>query len=240
MHIVFTYESQNKYTMKLIALGCSLTEHSNWVWHLSRLIGIPAHNYGISSSSNLLQVHRFQELILSNTFESDDLLIWQITGATRIHKRIIDIDAVNEGITKLKNVKRHHVNSVIPNIFDQQTRFDLLSHSPVINAKATIAHDSAQDLQTLLANIIMASKICRVLVFVGWDDALVIDEINHSAALFDLLTQHSVPYISNSYVEWTRANNLPFWEDGWHPSETAGIAFAEQVLHPTLKQLEYI
>lgn len=226
--------------MKLIALGCSLTEHSNWSWHLSRLIGIPAHNYGISSSSNLLQVHRFQELVLSRAIEFDDLLIWQITGATRIHKRINDVQLVNAGIAKLKKFKRHHVNSVIPNVFDQQTRFDLLSHSPLITAESTIAHDSAQDLQTLLANIILASKMCRVLVFVGWDDALVINETNHSAALFDILTQHSVPHISNSYVEWTRANNLPFWEDGWHPSETAGIAFAEQVLHPTLKQLEYI
>lgn len=226
--------------MKLIALGCSLTEHSNWSWHLSRLIGIPAHNYGISSSSNLLQVHRFQELVLSRAIEFDDLLIWQITGATRIHKRINDVQLVNAGIAKLKKFKRHHVNSVIPNVFDQQTRFDLLSHSPLITAESTIAHDSAQDLQTLLANIILASKMCRVLVFVGWDDALVINETNHSAALFDILTQHSVPHISNSYVEWTRANNLPFWEDGWHPSEIAGIAFAEQVLHPTLKQLEYI
>lgn len=223
--------------MKLIALGCSLTEHSNWVWHLAKLLGAPAQNYGISSSSNLLQVQRFQELVLANTINPDDVLVWQITGATRIHKRIKDAHAVTEGLKKLKNIKRHHVDSVIPNIFDQQPRFDLLSHSPLIPAESAIAQDYAQDLQTLLANIVVASKICRVLVFVGWDDALVIDEVSHKHTVFGMLDQHQVPYITDSYVEWTRANNLPFWHDGWHPSEIAGLAFAEQVLLPRLRPL---
>lgn len=216
--------------MNLVGLGCSLTEHSNWFWHLSKITKWPGPNLGVSSSSNLLQVNRFHDAVLNKKLNSDSLIIWQITGIDRQTKRLTD---VNNNIKT--PFKRHYINSE-PNIFDNKMRYDLLSHSPLISKKDSLNNCGLQDLQTTLATILMASKTYPLLVFVGWKDALT-DSTgkNYLSELFSFFDKHSIHYIDDCYVEWTRNNNLPFWEDGWHPSEQAGIAFAENILHPAVR-----
>ena len=93
---------------RLITLGCSLTHHAGWASTLQKSLDVPLINLSMSSGSNQLQQWRYQELVLRNEITSNDLIVWQITGAERQFLRIksksANVEALNDTVRFSKNI----------------------------------------------------------------------------------------------------------------------------------------
>lgn len=232
---------QQGLTMKLITLGCSLTEFSNWAYHLSKSINVPITNLASSAGSNQLQIEKFFDLVVSDGVSADDIVVWQITSLHRLHLRLPptaeNLQQLKLGQEKLNsNFYKHYNETHKPNIYDYRYRYDILSRSPLISKEMIAGADYMQDLQRLTAVLSLVNRCCKLLVFVGWSEALTVNDRNHCQEFFKHLDRLGIDYIKECYVDWTRENNLLFWEDGWHPDETSGSLFAEQVIMPRLSQ----
>jgi hypothetical protein len=223
--------------MKLITLGCSLTHINGWKEELALLLNCKLLNLAESAGSNGLQIYRLHEFLLSGQLNNNDIIVWQVTSDARIPMRlpgtVRNLNLVNKiQLEQFNHIKNYHYVATSRNTLDSATRIDLLCNSPLVDRRALTEFDTAQSLETLLANIILLSRAHkRMLVFLGWDRAI---SPNYKDVFVSRLKQHNVCYLDSTYVEWARENKLSFM-DAHHPSEETSKLFAS-VLLPKLTE----
>lgn len=211
---------------KLVVFGCSLSSlGNNESWSDKVAEALPVHfiNYAVASSSNQLQMKRFQEFILTNTVSDNDIILWQITGYERTHVR------AKNPIVKNKDA----LIKTSPNHFDGIERCDTLSHSG-ITYKFMDENDAEQRLEELLFHLVSANKFTKkLLVIFGWDEVMPED---YMIKFKQVLTQKNIQFENMSIVTWAKQNNFSF-PDGYHPGKEAYKSFANDIVLPKLKTL---
>jgi len=228
--------------MNLIALGCSLMDIYGMKEHLSDVTHRKLINLSHRASSNGLQIKRFKEYILNNTFLEDDIILWEITSYTRIPLRVLKTeDTYRHAIDvqmkhQLISVKKHFVFSN-NNIFDKEPRLDFLCHSPVITNDMYLSHDYNDALQDLLATLILAKKMhSKLLVFFGWRHVME----NHSMKKFkEVLDNHNIDYLNECYLDWAIDKKLSMYDDK-HPTAESSIKFCKEIIIPKLNNLGWL
>lgn len=208
---------------RLITLGCSLTHHAGWANTLQKRLDVPLINLSMSSGSNQLQQWRYQELVLRNEITSNDLIVWQITGAERRFLRMK---------SSLANVKTLNDNvQLSKNIFDKGDRLDYLSHTapePDPNHR-----DPEQLLENLLFYIISAKmRSPNTFVLYGWKDCM---QKKYRQIFEKKLYQNNIKLVEQPILEWCRKNKLEFKPDGNHPENIAYQHYVDNCLLPTLR-----
>ena len=222
--------------MKLITIGCSLTNLFGFSQTLADLLNVELIDLSYPASSNQLQVNRLHELILSQQVDKEDIVYWQITGINRKNGRLqMDRFAEIDKIQKDQFTKPNHhyvINENI-NIFDKKNRIDLLCNSPAASTDV----DSNQDLQMLLATIILMSHVTpKLIVTFGWKNIML---PTHMVAFKKQLTDHEINFIEETYLDYTVNNNLEMFDDG-HPGSGAAGPYLKEVIQPKLVSLGWI
>lgn len=224
---------------KLLTFGCSLTYDIGMKERLAELCGYELLSFAQTAGSNGLQICKFQEYILQNLINKDDIVLWQITSPTRNHVRLYPNDINLQSVCKIQQtefapIDRYHYIQNSFNVFDSISRLDMLCNSPY----SLVDFDSNEQLQNVLCNIIMCSKIYpKTLVLFGWSEMISDHEKN---ILHNYLNFHKIPFIGEYYVNWVKDNKLKMWDDDYHPAKESGELFAEQVLYKRIKELKYI
>jgi hypothetical protein len=227
---------------KLISLGCSLTNWHGLKEKAASLANLDLVNLSYGAGSNILQVNRLHEYIINNELNNDDIVLWQITGDGRNGLRL---QANAHNVEKVKHIQttqfefpRHHYIDTSVNIFDGQSRIDLLCGSPILDEPDVVElFDANQQTQTLLATIILLHKMHpKTLIFFGWDDIL---DNNNKEIFLSFLNKHSITHLEQSYVNWVKENNGKF-VDGSHPTIESGEMFAEHIIIKKFKELNWI
>jgi hypothetical protein len=228
--------------MNLVALGCSLM----FIYGMKEFLAEYTHkklvNLSHSASSNKLQITRFQEYILHNSFYTNDIILWEITSCTRPHIRLINND-INlskakeiQTTYKLYGVKNHFVVSH-ENIFDKNTRLDLLCQSPMIPKSVFYEHDYNDSLQELLSVLILAKKYHnKLLVFFGWKDIM---EQSTMIIFKNILDKNQIDYLDEFYLDWALENKMAMF-DSTHPSAESSREFGKNIILPKLNQLGWL
>ena len=219
--------------MKIITLGCSLTEHMGMKEELAELLKVKNVSLAQSAGSNGLQIARFQEHILHNTINNKDIVLWQVTSASRKFTRLYPHSHTLDDVKQIQKntfdkIDQYHYISNSFNVFDQLSRIDLLCNSP--GNKST---DVLEEMQTLLTHIILFSKIYpKLLVMFGWSKVL-----NQCQEMFvQHLSKHNINYVEEFYLDWVIHNRLELFNDT-HPAESAGREYAKKILYPRISSL---
>jgi hypothetical protein len=221
---------KNKVKKKLIVLGCSITHHIGWADCLSRIIDTPLLNLAESSGSNALQQYRFQENLFNNRITSNDIIIWQITGSSRHYKRMADNSTSRAMLIKENSIKTKSSIMLSKNIFDNQQRIDLLSHSNY--AQNNVLLDDEQELENLLFYIIAAKKITpNTFVVYGWDTVM---PIHYKLIFSQQLANHDIKIFTESIVDWCSKKKLKFHLDNLHPKYESYQQYVNDYMHSEL------
>lgn len=229
---------------RLIIFGCSLSAEGHLKTWSSRTgehftnsgHNIEILNFAVPASSNVLQIKRFQEFVINNSITNNDIVMWQVTGSERGHKRISNRfeEKYPDELSKLLKHKRSFYAKSI-NYFDENPRTDLLCHHP---SCVGIDIDEEEVLQELLFCFKVAKQFTdQVLTFVGWDEAI---PDNHSKKFTKFLKDNNIDFIAESLVTHTKANNLKFLPDGTHPAEEAYVSYADNMIVPVIKNLGWL
>lgn len=226
--------------MKLFTLGCSLTDQLGVKEKLSSLIDADLVNLSQGAGSNQLQINRLHESFIRNDISANDIIYWQITSPYRHYARLRmnmfeEVDRIQKEKFVVANGHYGHYVNNSKNVFDDLLRIDLLCNSPLINSVPI--NDPNQELQTLLANIIMTSKIVpKTLIVFGWTDMM---SKKQFSIFKKFLTLHNINFVDTPYLEYVVNNQLGM-QDDLHPTESAGRIFAEQVVYKKLIELQWI
>ena len=225
--------------MKLFTFGCSMTDYEGIKERLSELLDVELINSAQSAGSNQLQVKRFHQLILENQISSDDIIYWQVTFSHRRFKRLMKhhLPVIEE--IQLNSFTHEGVHfKTSKNIFDGEIRIDLMSNSPWLEDNLDeIDVDYNDELQSLLATIILAKKVTnKMIVVFGWDEVVPSEYIGDFK---EFLTTHKIDFIDESYLSFVIRNNLKFSDYVYpnHPTKDSAVFFAENVVYPRLKQI---
>ena len=221
--------------MKLITLGCSLTALNGVKEELATLINADLLNLSHSAGSNQLQVNRLHDLILNGQLDSTDIVYWQITSVFRKYERL-QMNRFDE-IDKIQKKQfvdpYHHYVCDSKNIFDNELRIDLLCNSPVKIKEI----DVNQDLQMLLATIIMLSHITpKIIIVFGWKNVMFDNQLD---IFKNYLTNNHINFIDQLYLEYAIDNKLKMLND-MHPADSAGKQYAKEIVYPKLRSLGWI
>lgn len=221
--------------MSLITLGCSLTAEMGVKEELAELLNQDMINLAQSAGSNQLQIFRLHECLNKKLIKSDDIIYWQLTSISRRYLRISFENILEVNQVQEKNFKfplRHYVESQ-ENIFDNKKRIDLFCNSPMISRK----FDEEQILQELVATLILIKSYCpKTIVVFGWNRIMPLD---YMLKFKNILTDNSIDYIKQTYLEYAYHNNLEM-DDHNHPAPSAGIKFANEVVYPKLIELQWV
>jgi hypothetical protein len=226
---------------RLIIFGCSLSASGNlktWSDRVAEhyqpsIYEVELLNFAVPASSNTLQIKRFQEFVVNNNILPTDIIMWQVTGSERGHRRVsnrVEKDFPGE-LKKLLSYKHAYYSGAI-NYFDNKPRIDLLCHHP----NCVGSHiDEEEVLQELLYSLKTVKQYTdNVLVIIGWDDAI---PAEYSNKFTNFLKCNNIEYIDESILTFTKRNNLPLLPDGTHPSGAAYLAYADNMIVPKIKNL---
>ena len=221
--------------MKLITLGCSLTAFEGVKEELARLINADLLNLAYPAGSNQLQINRLHEMVIDNQIDREDVVYWQITSIDRKYDRL-PMSRFAE-VSKIQQEQfadgYHHYVCGRENIFDKKSRIDLLNNTPIETKKI----DIYQDLQMLLATIIMLSRMApKTIIVIGWNNLM---PVHHLTMFKNYLTDHHINFIDQSYLEYAVDRRLLMLDD-MHPSKEAGQEYAKKVVHPKLISLGWV
>lgn len=229
--------------MKLLTLGCSLTHHYGMKEKVASKLNADLIDFAESAGSNQLQINKIQNYVINNSIDQDDIILWQITGTGRQYERLFpnkkNADMVNKVQKEQFSFPSSHWVKAPANVFDGINRIDLLSHSPLATTMtSTEAYDENQNLETLLATIILLSAKCKnLLVVYGWESLFVTEK--NKKIFNEHLSRHNIPVLSEPYLDWVIREKLTLSDDN-HPSMESGQIFAEKVIIPKLKQLGWV
>jgi hypothetical protein len=223
--------------MKLFTFGCSLTQFVGIKEKLSSLIGVDYIDSAQAAGSNQLQINKFNELVLKNKIDKNDVIYWQITFMYRRYKRLMInyLDIIDDiQNTKHKYQGKHYIMNS-SNIFDHTPRIDLMSNSPWFDSNSDESEtDFNQDLQTLLSTIILAKKITKNIIIVfGWDDVMPLEFLTIFKKYLD---KHNIKYVDKSYLTFVNENNLDYMDE-IHPTKKSAEIFVETMVYPLLKEI---
>lgn len=224
---------------RLLTFGCSLTYDIGMKERLSELIKYDLLSFAQTAGSNGLQISKFHEYVLQNNTDKNDIVVWQITSPTRNHVRLYPNETNTNSVTKIQKTEfepkdRYHFIQNSTNVFDNISRFDMLCNSPY----SLVEFDQNEQLQNILTNIVLCSKIYpKTMVIFGWSKML---NENEKQIFYKYFNNHNIQFVKEFYVDWVRQNNLPMWDDDYHPAEISGQKFAENVVYKKLKELNWI
>ena len=97
--------------------------------------------------------------------------------------------------------------------------------------------DYNDELQSLLATIILAKKVTnKMIVVFGWDEVVPSEYIGDFK---EFLSTHKIDFIDESYLSFVIRNNLKFSDYVYpnHPTKDSAVFFVENVVYPRLKQI---
>jgi hypothetical protein len=222
--------------MKIITLGCSLTHQAGWADYIAECTKLPLVNLAQSAGSNQIQQHRFREYALTDTIDSSDLIIWQITSTHRKHGRI-KLD--NEW--RLTLAKELYVPETLrgnnptitkrnKNLFDNNKRIDFLC----VSDNAVAPKDEEQLIEDLLFHLVTAKKFSpNLLVIFGWDRVL---PPQYLQKFKDFLVAFNIEYIEDTIVDWCEARQLTM-AGTKHPTHRSYQIYGEQVIMPKINSM---
>lgn len=227
--------------MKLVILGCSLSDLEGYKEELSRLLPADLVNLSKTAGSNGLQIAKIKSYLFDTELNSEDVIIWQVTSMTRkTMRRSYPYEKYYEMMSsQFNNGTNAYYDESRVNFFDKQKRIYHLLGSPQIFDDNDEIFDPVEELQELLLTIKLVQCIHpRLLVFLGWAGAIPNDSYRNT--FYDILEKKNIQHIKETYVEWVMTNNLDFWK--WdasklHPTPDSGKNFARKVLFPKLKSL---
>ena len=223
--------------MKLITLGCSLTQVCGIPEYLGKAINLEVIDLSESAGSNMLQIKRLHDSIAQNKVCKDDIAVWQITSDERAYESLPET-RLNE-VTLLDKSKQiplksrngelfqpyHHVLSS-KNIFNSKRRIDLLCNSKLLNK----THSVEDDLQMFISTLVLAKNFFRKLfVYFGWDDVM---DDKYKTIFLNCIDYHDINFINQSFLDWAIENKKEMGDDEAHPSCKTGKEFAETFIQP--------
>jgi len=217
--------------MKLITLGCSLTQICGIPQSLSHALNLECKDLSESAGSNLLQSRRLMDSVAQASVSRDDMVIWQITGDARPYERLPDerLTEAEELAQQMQSGHYHHVLSD-PNMFSARPRVDLLSNSELLSH----THSVADDLQSVVATMILANSYFRHMwVYLGWSHAV---QPRYRTTFRDCLARHQIEFIDAPFLDWAVQNHKAMGVDNAHPHPATGKEFAETVILPSILQ----
>jgi hypothetical protein len=222
---------------KIITLGCSLTQQHGWAEYVSQSLKLPLINLSQAAGSNQIQMKKIQEYIFANNITDSDLIIWQITGTERRHKRekitkelALEIDKQSE--RQKRDTKFHPtiMTDSFTNIFDLTKRVDFLCQ----NDDATTMIDEEQFLEDLLFHILAIKKFTpNLIIFFGWNKSL---PHEHFSKFKNILKDNNVSVIDEAITDWCLKNKLNF-EPCLHPSIGASYRYAKENILPAIEKM---
>jgi hypothetical protein len=221
----------------IITLGCSLTHHHGWAEYVSQSLKLPLTNLSISGSSNQIQMRRIQEYIFANTITDNDLIIWQVTGTVRRHKREKMTTELAQEIEKqitrtAQDTKFSPTMKESPfaNIFDQTPRVDFLCQ----NEDAPPMQDEEQLLEDLLFYILAIKKYTpNLIIFFGWNKSL---PYEHFPKFKNILKDNNILVIDEAITDWCLERKLNF-EPCLHPSIGSSYRYAKENILPAIEKM---
>lgn len=226
----------------LLTFGCSLTYDPGVKERLSELLGYNLISYAQMAGSNGLQINRFHERIFTSTIDTTDIVYWQITSPYRNAVRLYPYPNIVSEIEKVQEeefapTNRYHFVKDSYNVFDKLPRYDMLCNSPWSN----VGHenfDLNDQLQNIVSNIVLCSKIYpKTLVVYGWKSMFNDAQLETINYFFD---KHNVHVLDTFYLDWVVDKRLNMWDNDCHPDKEAGAKFAEEVVYPKMKELNFI
>ena len=221
----------------IITLGCSLTHQHGWAEYIAQSLKLPLINLSQAAGSNQIQMKKIQEYIFANNITNKDLIIWQITGTERRHKRekmtnelALEIDKQSE--RQKRDTKFYPTIMADPftNIFDQTQRVDFLCQ----NDDATAMLDEEQFLEDLLFYILAIKKFTpNLIIFFGWNKSL---PYKHFSKFKNILKDNNVSVIEEAITDWCLKNKLNF-KPCLHPSIGASYQYAKENILPAIEKM---
>jgi hypothetical protein len=228
---------------KFIALGCSLTAVVGWTRYFSQELKLDLVDLSEGSSSNLSQIIKLKNYLLSaNMLDklANVVLLWQVTSPGRS----TSIIEKSFGSKPYRNSHPFPGHQDVRDFFTYNLKFDkkevmgLLSHNPYFDDPCMKLHSLDAQFEQVIFDIVLLSKLVkRTVIWYGWKDLDRKDrlrDINSFLAQQDNITL--LP-MEHSIVDWCRANNLEFFDDGEHPKSKSSIQWGKQILLPVLQKI---
>ena len=221
----------------IITLGCSLTHQHGWAKYIAESLKLPLVNLAQSAGSNQIQMKKIQEYIFANNITETDLVIWQITGTERRHKREKLTNELTQEIDK-QSAQQQSDTRFYPtimtddfaNIFDQTPRVDFLCQ----NDDATTMVDEEQFLEDLLFYILAIKKFTpNLIIFFGWNKSL---PYEHFSKFKTLLRNNNITVIDEAITDWCLNSKLNF-EPCLHPTIGASYWYAKENILPAIEKM---
>jgi hypothetical protein len=229
--------------MRLITLGDSLTAGTHsWSVPLSNKLNCELINFALPASQDLLQVHLFQQWLLDNDFETNDIVVWQIAFS-----KDPVVNVPSENLEKIKRASAHamrafklHDHLFNENKIDKSERISLLYISPIFGKFVNRKHpvDEPEVLQNLLFTFNIIRKLCpKLLIIRGRDEFVSPDNWER---MKDIFSQKGIAWSDDSVHDWVKRNKMPLLADGVHPTVESMNIYAMNVIYPKFKELGWI
>jgi len=231
-----------KYTMRLITLGDSGSLSWGWPGFLSEDINYELINFAISGATNLLQIQLFQDWLLDNNLEKDDIVIWQIGWSNYpvVHIGIEHWDKVERAERIMKKYMATSQYHLRDNKIDKKPRISLLRNSPILHkfTNRKKSNDVPEVLQNLLFMFNIIKIMCPRLLVVKGKDGMVSDE--HWENMRNFFLEKNINFLDKSLHQWCKDRDLEFFPDNEHVTEPSNRIVARELIYPNLKSLGWI
>lgn len=223
----------NKSMNKIHAFGCSLTAQHHWAYLVEPEVFIPdddwygitewtqgefsVRNYAINNGSNDMQVISYGNEVHKNNIDTDDIVIWQLTGPGRhgTRKKVASSDDCRDnGILVDENIYTGNGIRMINN--------------PHINTDNTNLYIILWCLNGV------KRRNTKTLVVFGWDDAFHKKDI-----VIQFLKENDIDYIEESMYEYSCRQGHPTKLSN-HPVREGYKDFTRNKLLPKLKELDWL
>ena len=223
----------NKSMNKIHAFGCSLTAQHSWAYLVEPEVFIPdddwyditewaqgefsVRSYAINNGSNDMQVISYGNEVHKNNIDTDDIVIWQLTGPGRYGVRKIGAnsdDCRDSGVLVDENIYTGNGIRMInkPNIDTDYTNlYGILWCLNGVKRRNT-----------------------KTLVVFGWDDALYKKD-----RVVQFLKENDIDYIEESIYEYSTRKGHPTKLSN-HPMREGYKDFTQNKLLPKLKELDWL
>lgn len=218
---------------KIHAFGCSLTAQHSWVYLVEPEVTIPDEDwygitewsqgefsvrcYAINNGSNDMQVISYGNEVHKNNIDTDDIVIWQLTGPGRhgVRKNGPDPgDCRDSGVLVDDNIYTGNGIRLINN--------------PKIDTDNTNIYSILWCLNGV------KRRNTKTLVMFGWDSCFPQKDI-----VVQFLKENDIDYIEESIVEYSRRKGHPTKSSN-HPVRNGYKDFTQNKLLPKLQQLGWI
>jgi hypothetical protein len=211
-----------------IALGCSLTAQDGFINYINQNYSFNIENLAVSAGSNLLQMHRLNNLLINNQIGTDSTLLWQITSPGRSFTLLPKVESQFKNGIPFNGIFDWYLEKI--NLYGVEN-IGLLSNNNYFQNKDV---NPLYNMQNLICDIYKWSKIVKkIIVYLGWSSIIPTYQLEKTFFLLRNLKNVEILPVELSICDWCNAQSLPF-DNGYHPTNESYIAWAKKVLVPVM------